>query len=106
MDADLTNINSSTSLAGDLVATYMRDKMLSLSETDLVFYPLGDKEPLPEGNGKTIEFIRYERLPLPNAPLSEGAPPVATPLVLSKVQAVVEQWGAICSFTDVGMMTV
>ena len=99
-------METTATLVADLVPKLIKEKLLSIAEKQTVFYELGDKETLPEGEGKTIQFNRYERLPLPNAPLTEGVSPVETPLTLSSVQAVVDQWGVLVSLTDVALMTV
>ncbi len=99
-------METTATLVADLVPKLIKEKLLSIAEKQTVFYELGDKETLPEGEGKTIQFNRYERLPLPNAPLSEGVTPTETPLTLSSVQAVVDQWGATVNLTDVAVLTV
>ena len=99
-------MNTSQSLASDLVPVYIKEKLLSIAEKNLVFYDLADKENLPEGNGKTIQFSRYERLPLPITPLVEGVTPGGSDLTVSTVQAVVDQWGDFVPITDVAELTV
>lgn len=99
-------MDTSQTLAADLVPVLIKEKMLMIAERDLVFYELGDKENLPEGNGKTIQFTRYERLPLPISPMLEGQTPGDTALTTSTVQAVVDQWGAVVTLTDVAVLTV
>jgi N4-gp56 family major capsid protein len=99
-------MDTSATLTADLVPVLIKEKMLALSEKDLVFYELADKENLPEGNGKTIQFVRYERLSLPSAPAVEGVTPVEQPLTTSTVQAVVDQWIAVVVLTDVAQLTV
>ena len=70
-----------------------------------MFQDIGDTPTMPEGEGVTYSAQRYERLPLPGSPLSEGITPDSTPLVVNKVTAVLQQWGMVCSLTDVAMMT-
>jgi len=104
---DVTNnMHTSSVLVSDMVASYLREKLLSLAEKNTIFYELGDKEPLPEGNSKTIQFTRYERLSLPTSPLIEGETPSSMYLTTSVIQAVVEQWGAVVTLTDVAEMTI
>lgn len=102
----MANEATTSTLAADLVPVLIKEKLLSIAEKQTVFYELGDKETLPENSGKTVQFTRYERLPLPNAPLAEGVPPTNTPLTTSVVQAVVDQWGATVGLTDVADLTV
>lgn len=99
-------MDTTSTLAADLVPVLIKEKMLSLAEKDLVFFEIADKENLPEGQGKTIQFTRYERLPLPAAPVTEGITPVENPLTTSIVQAVVDQWVAVVVLTDVAVLTV
>lgn len=97
---------TTATLAADLVPLYIKEKLLEIAERDTVFLQLADKEDLPEGNGKTVQFTRYERLPLPTAPLAEGVTPSETPLTTSIVQAIVDQWGAHVGLADVAILTV
>src|SRR5215469_3135317 len=99
-------MDTTATLTADLVPLVIKEKMLSLAEKDLVFFEIADKENLPEGQGKTIQFTRYERLTLPSAPAQEGVTPVEQPLSTSVVQAVVDQWVAVVVLTDVAVLTV
>src|SRR5689334_14490309 len=99
-------MDTSQSLAADLVPVVIKERMLALSDLQLVFYELGEKISLPEGNGKTVQFTRYERLPLPTQPATEGVTPTETPLTTSVVQAVVDQWIGIAVLTDVAVLTI
>jgi N4-gp56 family major capsid protein len=93
------------SLAADLAPLWLRDEVLAIAEKATVFADLGDDVTMPEGEGKTFSAQRYERLALPTAPLTEGITPDSTPLVVTSVQGVLEQWGLVVSLTDIGMMT-
>lgn len=99
-------MDTSQTLSADVVPVLIKEKMLSIANKDTVFYDMGDKENLPEGQGKTIQFTRYERLPLPSVPATEGVTPTETPLNTSTVQAVVDQWIAVVSISDVAQLTV
>ena len=99
------NATSSATVAADLAPLWLRDELLPIQEKQTVFADLGVSIDLPEGEGKTIQCNRFERLPLPNEPLVEGTTPTATPLSTSSVQAILDQWGMLVSLTDVGLMT-
>ena len=99
-------LSSSPVLAADLVPLLIKERTLMLSKRQLVLYQFGDKENLPQGQGKTMQFTRYERLTLPTTPLTEGMTPSAIPLTTSIVQAIIEQWGAVVALTDVAELTV
>ena len=68
-------INTSGSFSADIEA-YIADKTLPLVRRQLVAYQFGDPLTLPKGRGVTYTATRYNRVPLPFAPLSEGVPPV------------------------------
>ena len=74
------NLATSGSMSPDILAVYMMDELLDRAEKDTVFWPLCEKSTIPKGSGKTVQFTRYERLPLPEAPLEESVTPVATPI--------------------------
>jgi N4-gp56 family major capsid protein len=93
-------------LAPGIAAVYMADQLLDRNDKNLVFYGLCKAEMLPSGNGKTVQFNRYERLPLPAAPLSEGITPTATPLIQSVVTATIDQWGAVGVLSDLAVLTI
>ena len=99
-------LTSSATLAADLVPLFIKERTLMISERQYIFYQFGDKEALPEGQGKTIQFTRYERLALPTVPLTEGVTPTAVPLTTAVVQAIVDQWGSVVTLSDVGILTV
>jgi len=98
-------LSTSTTLVNDLAPLWLQDELLAIAEKLTVFQDIGDTPTMPEGEGKTYSAQRYERLTLPGAPLTEGITPDSTPLVVNKVTAVLEQWGMVCSLTDVAMMT-
>src|SRR5438552_12810305 len=99
-------LTSSATLAADLIPLFIKEKLLLLFERQLVLFQFGDKENLPEGSGKTVQFTRYNRLPLPTVPTTEGVTPSAIPLNTAIVQAIVDQWSSVVALTDVGILTV
>jgi N4-gp56 family major capsid protein len=100
------NLQSSATLSADVVAEYIQDRLLDRPEKWTVFWAIAEKATQPRGQGKVSTFVRYERLPLPIAPLEEGVTPTATPMTLSTVQAVLEQWGAYVNLSDVAQLVV
>lgn len=99
------NINSSTQFAADRLK-YIQKKTLRLTQRQLVAYQFAGKAKLPEGNGVTYTASRWERIPLPVAPLSEGVPPNGEPMTVTQVSAVVQQWGDRVNITDVAQLTI
>lgn len=98
-------INNSSGFQADVEA-YIADKTLPLVRRQLVVYQFGDPLTLPKGRGLTYTATRYNRVPLPYAPLSEGVPPVGELMTIGQVTATALQWGDKITITDVAEMTI
>lgn len=101
-----TNLQTVATLSPDVPAVYLKDKLLERAQKDTVFWALAEKDDQGQNNGKVCQFVRYERLSLPEAPAEEGVTPTATPMTLSTVQAVLDQWIAYVSMSDVAQLTI
>ncbi|HKF98947.1 MAG TPA: N4-gp56 family major capsid protein [Steroidobacteraceae bacterium] len=97
-------LSTSQTLINNIVPLWFQEELLLIAEKLTVFQDIGETPQMPEGEGKTYAASRYERLPLPGAPLVEGVTPDSTPLVVNKVTAVLEQWGMVVTISDVGLM--
>lgn len=97
--------NSASSFSADVEA-YIADKTLPLARRQLVAYQFGDPLTLPKGRGTTYTATRFNRVPLPFAPLSEGVPPSGQTMSISQVSATAQQWGDKVTITDVAEMTI
>ncbi len=97
--------NPSTNFSAD-ISNYIQKKVQPLVQRQLVAYQFGDQLRLPKNRGTTYTASRYDRIPLPFAPLSEGVPPVGQALSLAQVNATAQQWGDIVTIPDVGDMTI
>lgn len=97
--------NTAAQFAGD-ISPYIAAKTLPLARRQLVVYQFGDPATLPKGQGTTYTASRYNRVPLPYAPLSEGVPPVGQQMTLQQVSAQAQQWGDKVTITDVAEMTI
>jgi len=98
-------LSTSTTLVNDLAPLWLQDELLAIAQKLTVFQDIGDTPNMPDGEGKTYSAQRYERLPLPGAPLTEGITPDSTALIVNKVTAILEQWGMVVSLSDVALMT-
>lgn len=98
-------VNQSSSFQADVEA-YIADKTLPLARRQLVVYQFGDPLTLPKGRGVTYTATRYNRVPLPFAPLSEGVPPIGQLMTIGQVTAQALQWGDKITITDVAEMTI
>jgi N4-gp56 family major capsid protein len=97
--------NLSTQYSGD-IPKYIEKKTLPLARRQLVAYQFAAKATLPKGMGTQYTATRFNRLPLPIAPLSEGVPPVGESLTISQVTGIAQQWGDRVNITDVAELTV
>jgi N4-gp56 family major capsid protein len=97
--------NQSSQFQADIV-NYIAEEVLPLARRQLVAYQFGDPLELPKGRGTTYTATRYNRLPLPYAPLAEGVPPIGETMTIAQVSAVAQQWGDKVTITDVAEMTI
>jgi len=88
------------------VEAYIADETLPLARRQLVAYQFGDPLSLPEGRGVVYTATRFNRVPLPFAPLSEGVPPIGETMTITQVTATAQQWGDKITITDVGELTI
>jgi N4-gp56 family major capsid protein len=101
----MAELNPSSNFSAD-ISNYIQKKVQPLVQRQLVAYQFGDQLRLPKNRGTTYTASRYDRIPLPFAPLSEGVPPVGEALTLAQVSATAQQWGDIVTIPDVGDMTI
>lgn len=84
------------------------DKMLiHLAEPNLIHDQFGQKRPIPSGNGKTIEFRKYNALPAVPAALelTEGITPNGQTYGVSSITATIKQYGGYITMTDMLNLT-
>ncbi len=101
----MAGINYSTSFSSDVEA-FIANETLPLAQRMLVSFQFGDPLTLPKGRGVTYQAARWNRVPLPYAPLSEGVPPVGESMTVTMVSATALQWGDKITLTDVTEMTI
>jgi len=97
--------NTASAFTAD-IESYIADKTLPLARRQLVVYQFGDPLTLPEGRGTSYTATRYNRVPLPFAPLSEGVPPTGQTMTIQQVTATAQQWGDKITITDVAEITI
>lgn len=97
--------NTAGQFSSDIEA-FIQDELLELSRKQVVAYGFGDPLTLPKGRGTTYTATRYNRIPLPFAPLSEGVPPTGEVMTISQVSAQAQQWGDKVTITDVAELTI
>lgn len=98
--------NTVSQFTADIVG-FIADETLPLARRQLVAYQFGDPLTLEKGRGLSYTATRYNRLPLPFAPLAEGVgPATGESLTIQQVSATAQQWGDKVVITDVAEMTV
>ena len=98
-------VNQAGSFSSDVEA-YIAQATLPLARRRLVVYQFGDPLELPKGRGVTYQAARWNRVPLPYAPLSEGVPPIGQQMTVTMVSANAIQWGDKVTLTDVAELTI
>jgi len=81
---------------------YREKKTLAWARTKFVHAQFGQKRPIPEHNGKRVEFRRWNTFD-PNeamTPLTEGVTPTGLALSQTNVEAEVAQYGAYVEISD------
>lgn len=96
---DVTGYNG-TGLSAEM-KTYYSDTLIDMAEPKLVHDQFGQKQPIPKGKGKTIEFRKYDPLPKALTPLTEGVTPDGQKLNVSTVTAEVKQYGGYIELSDI-----
>ena len=90
---------------GAAVRRQLSKEVLPLTIRYLIAYQFADKKTLEKKAGVTWTATRFNRLPLPTSPLSEGVPPTGETLTISQVTGVALQWGDKVTLTDVAVTT-
>lgn len=97
--------NTASQFSGDY-RPYLDKKILPIAQKRLGVYQFAEKKKLEQGNGNTWMATRYQRVPLPFAPLAEAVPPAGENLTIQQVQCVAQQWGDTITVSDVSRITI
>ena len=79
--------------------------LIDLAEPELVHAQFGQKRPIPENGGKTIEFRRFSSLPKALTPLTEGVTPDGRNISVSAMTATISQFGDYVTVSDLLELT-
>lgn len=96
---------SGQTIAND-IELHIADEVLRIAQRQLVAYQFGQPLTISKNTGVTYTATRYERLPLPFAPLSEGVAAAGEAITIAQVSATAQQWGDLVRVTDVADMTI
>jgi N4-gp56 family major capsid protein len=95
-----------STLSTDAPNVFIAKRMYALAEKKLQLGQFASKFQLEQRMSKTVRVIRYKRLNLPTAVLTEGGPaPDAVALAVENVDVTVDQWGIVVLLTDVALIT-
>jgi N4-gp56 family major capsid protein len=84
---------------------YLVAKLLDRSYINLVMASMCDKLSMKEGAGRTAFMVRYQRMNVPVATLTEGTTPADSVFSLQEVTVTLDQWGDWIEVTDVAELT-
>ncbi len=85
--------------------TYYSDYLIDNAEPALVHDMFAQKVNIPAGNGKTIQFRKYNPLAKLTTPMAEGVTPTGQTMSATTVNATVAQYGGYVEFTDMLLMS-
>lgn len=103
-NANGTQVTTQPSLSPEM-KTFYDKTLLDNAKPNLVHHQFGQKRPIPKGNGKTIEFRKFQTLPKALTPLTEGVTPNKGTLTVTNITATVAQYGYYVELSDVLEMT-
>lgn len=101
---DNTNTTGTASLSAEM-KTYYSDYLIDNAQSVLVHDQFGQKQPIPKGKGKTVEFRKYSPLPKALTPVVEGVTPSGKTLTVAILTATVAQYGDYIEVSDMLEMT-
>lgn len=102
------NATTSASVGNDLSVenkTYYDMALIEEAQAELVHDQFGQKNPIPAGGGKRIEFRKFSPLPKALTPLTEGVTPDGNKLNVTAIYATVSQYGSFIEYTDMLNLT-
>ena len=85
--------------------TYYDMRLLDYAQANLIHDQFGQKRPIPQGSGKTIEFRSFSPLAKALTPLTEGVTPDGNKLDVKAITATVAQYGDYIVQSDVLELT-
>ena len=85
--------------------TYYSDYLIDNAEPSLVHDRFAQKHKIPAGNGKSVQFRKYDPLPKLTDPIAEGITPSGQTINMGIVNATVAQYGGYVELTDLLLMT-
>ena len=103
-----TTLDTKVTTGNDLseeMKVYYSDYLIDNALPKLVHDQFGQKQPIPKGSGKQIEFRKFSPLPKLTTPITEGVTPDGQKLDVTKVTSQVKQYGGYVTLTDMLVLT-
>ena len=85
--------------------TFYDKTLITLAGANLVHEQFGQRRPIPQHGGKTVEFRRFSKLPKALTAITEGVTPAGNKLNVSAVTCTVDQYGDYVEQTDMLELT-
>ncbi len=110
LDLKLFDAEANPNVTGDAALSaemkiYYTDYLIDLALAELVHDQFGQKRPIPQNGGKTIQFRQYDTLPELTTALTEGVTPDGQSLSVKKVEATLKQYGGYVTLSDMLVLT-
>lgn len=80
--------------------TFYDRTLLDRLMPNVVFLQHGQKKPIPKREGATVNFRRFNALPVITTPLAEGTPPSGSSLDITPITATVQGYGDYVLLSD------
>lgn len=100
----MSTTTTTTTLSAEM-KTFYDMRLIDEASPMLVHEQFGQKRPIPQGGGKTVNFRRFSPLAKATTALTEGVTPSGSNLSVSSVSATVAQYGDFVVQSDVLELT-
>ena len=98
------NKTTDTNLSAEM-RTYYSDYLIDNAKPNLVHDQFGQKHPIPQNGGKTIQFRKFVPFSKATTALTEGVTPDGGALSVTNVTATVSQYGYYVTISDMLMLS-
>lgn len=98
-----TNVTTANTPGNDLSPTmkeFYDTELLENARAELYFNQFGDEQPLPKGNGDTVEWRGFNTFGKAMKPLTEGVTPNGNKLSMRKIKQSIDQYGDYSTISD------
>lgn len=99
-----TNVTTDSGLSAT-IKEYYDTQLLENARAELYHTQFGQKQSLPKGKGKTVEWRKWDTFAVDTEPLTEGVTPDGQKMNMTHVTATVEQYGNYVTISDVLELT-